>query len=70
MTVQEQIELTVQEQLELLTQMLRLLEEMQSSPDFLGKNDVDNYLRWSIKHLAEDMWGRMVIKNYGNYGHA
>jgi hypothetical protein len=62
--------MTVQQQLELLTRMLRLIEEMQTSPDFIGKNEVDNYLRWSTKHLAEDMWGRMVIKDYGSYGDA
>jgi hypothetical protein len=62
--------MTVEQQLELLTRLLRLVEEMQTSPDFVGKNEVDNYLRWSTKHLAEDIWGRMVIKDYGTYGDA
>lgn len=63
--------MTVQQQLELLTRMLRLIEELQSEhADFIGKNEVDNYLRWSVKHLAEDIWGRVVIKDYGDNGNA
>jgi hypothetical protein len=63
--------MTVEQQLELLTRMLRLLEELQTEhAKFIGKDEVDNYLRWSVKHLAEDIWGRVVIKDYGINGDA
>jgi hypothetical protein len=59
--------MTVDEQVLLLTRMLRLIEEMKTAhADFIGKNEVDNYLRWSAKHLAEQIWSRTIVKDYGN----
>jgi hypothetical protein len=36
----------ISQQLELLARMVRLIEEMQNSADYLGKQDVIAHLRW------------------------
>jgi hypothetical protein len=62
--------MTVEQQVLLLTRMLRLIEEMGTSADFIGKNDVEQYIRWASRHLADDMWQRVIAKDYGTNGNA
>ena len=45
-----------------LTRIVRLIEEMKDQSDFLGKDDVINHLRWTVKAIAEDIW--MERNNY------
>ena len=62
--------MSIAEQVELLTAMVRLIEEMQSSADYLGKQDVIAHLRWSTEHLSNDVWARTIHKDYGTNGNA
>jgi hypothetical protein len=57
--------MNIQQQLELLTSMVRLIEEMQNSKDYLGKQDVVAHLRWSTEHVSREIWARTVHKDYG-----
>ena len=58
------------QQLELLARMVRLIEEMQNSADYIGKQDVLSHLRWSTDHLSRDIWARTVHKDYTTNGNA
>lgn len=60
----------IAQQLELLARMVRLIEEMQNSADFLGKNDVIAHLRWSSEHVSREIWARTVHKDYSTNGNA
>jgi hypothetical protein len=61
----------IMQQLELLTRMVRLIEEMQSTADYLGKDKVISHLRWATEHLSNDIWARTIHKHYEvNNGHA
>ena len=63
--------MTIGQQLELLTRMVRLIEEMQTAQvDYLGKDKVVQHLRWATGHLSDDIWARIVAKDYGTNGDA
>jgi hypothetical protein len=53
------------QQVDLLTSMVRLIEEMQSSPDYLGKEKVVSHLRWASEHISNEIWARTIHKDYG-----
>ena len=57
--------MTIGQQLELLTRIVRLIEEMQNSADYLNKQDVIAHLRWSSEHVSREIWARTVHKDYG-----
>lgn len=58
--------MNLDEQVLLLTRILRLIEEMKTAhADFIGKSEVDNYLRWAAKHLSQEIWSRTITKDYG-----
>jgi hypothetical protein len=51
--------------------MVRLIEEMQSTADYIGKDKVISHLRWGTEHLSNDIWARTIHKHYEvNNGHA
>ncbi len=58
------------QQVELLTRIVRLIEEMQNSADYLGKQDVVGHLRWASDHLSRDIWARTIHKDYKTNGNA
>jgi hypothetical protein len=58
------------QQLELLARMVRLIEEMQNSADWLNKQDVVAHLRWSTEHLSREIWARTIHKDYATNGNA
>jgi hypothetical protein len=58
-------QMNIEQQLELLIRMVRLIEEMQSTADYLGKDKVVSHLRWSTEHLSNDIWARTIHKHYG-----
>ncbi len=60
----------ISQQLELLARMVRLIEEMQNSADYLGKQDVVAHLRWSTEHLSREIWARTIHKDYATNGNA
>jgi hypothetical protein len=57
-------QMNIKQQLELLIRMVRLIEEMQSTADYLGKEKVVSHLRWSTEHLSNDIWARTIHKHY------
>lgn len=57
--------MNLQQQVLLLTSMVRLIEEMQSSADYLGKEKVVSHLRWASEHMSNEIWARTIHKDYG-----
>jgi|GWRWMinimDraft_15_1066023.scaffolds.fasta_scaffold00253_2 hypothetical protein len=58
--------MTVEQQVLLLTRIVRLIEEMQTAQaDYIGKDKVVQHLRWATGHLSDDIWQRVVSKDYG-----
>ena len=62
--------MNIEQQLLLLTRIVRLIEEMQKSDDYLNKQDVIAHLRWSSEHVSREIWARTIHKDYGDYGNA
>jgi hypothetical protein len=60
----------ISQQLELLARMVRLIEEMQNSADWLNKQDVLAHLRWSSEHVSREIWARTIHKDYSTNGNA
>ena len=52
--------MNIEQQLELLTNMVRLIEEMQHTADYLGKDKVVSHLRWATEHLSNDIWAKTI----------
>jgi len=52
------------QQLELLARMVRLIEEMNGTADYIGKEKVVSHLRWATEHLSNDIWARTIHKDY------
>jgi hypothetical protein len=57
--------MTLEQQVLLLTRIVRLIDEMQKSDNFLGKDDVISHLRWSSEHVSREIWARTIHKDYG-----
>lgn len=62
--------MNIEQQLELLTRMVRLIEEMQNSANWLNKDDVVAHLRWSSEHVSREIWARTIHKDYSTNGNA
>jgi hypothetical protein len=58
--------MTLEQQVLLLTRIVRLIEEMQKSDDYLNKDDVIAHLRWSSEHISREIWARSIHKDYGS----
>lgn len=58
--------MTLEQQVLLLTRIVRLIEEMQASADYLGKDTVVGHLRWSSEHVSREIWARTIHKDYGS----
>ncbi len=57
--------MTLDEKVLTLTRILRLIEEMKTAhADFIGKNDVEQHLRWAATHIADDIWQITIHKHY------
>ncbi len=54
----------------LLRELTALIETIQKQPDFIGKDEVEQYLRWACNHLADDILQTITDKNYKTNGHA
>jgi hypothetical protein len=45
----------MKQKIELLKELLVIIEEMNGTQDFIGKDDVQQRLRWTAKSLAEQI---------------
>ncbi|CAB4159765.1 hypothetical protein UFOVP718_12 [uncultured Caudovirales phage] len=58
--------MNIEQQILLLTRMVRLIDEMQTAhEDYLCKDKVLSHLRWSTEHLSNQIWARIIVKDYG-----
>ena len=48
---------------ELLTQIIQALNMVLAMPDFLGKDDVEQHLRWAAKQYANRIYLQSLIDN-------
>ena len=48
---------------ELLTQIMQALSMVLAMPDFLGKNDVEQHLRWAAKQYANRIYLQSLLDN-------
>lgn len=62
--------MNLEQQVLLLTRIVRLIEEMQNTADYLNKQEVVAHLRWSSEHISREIWARTVHKDYGTNGDA
>lgn len=58
--------MTLEQQVLLLTRIVRLIEEMQKTDNYLGKDEVIAHLRWSSEHVSREIWARTIHKDYGS----
>lgn len=63
-------EMNIEQQVLLLTRIVRLIEEMNGSADYLGKDTVVAHLRWASEHVSREIWARTIHKDYGDNGNA
>lgn len=62
--------MNLEQQVLLLTRIVRLIEEMQTTADYLNKQEVVAHLRWSSEHISREIWARTIHKDYGTNGDA
>jgi hypothetical protein len=48
--------MTIKELLDVLGSITRLIDELEQTADFMGKDEVNNYLRWTAKNIAKAIW--------------
>jgi hypothetical protein len=63
-------EMNLEQQVLLLTRIVRLIEEMNGTADYLGKEKVVSHLRWASEHISNEIWARTIHKDYGDNGNA
>ena len=51
----------ISEQMKALREIVELIETLQKQPDFLHKDEIEQYLRWAGKHLADNIWQMTVL---------
>ena len=58
--------MTLDEQVLLLTHIVRLIDEMQKTDNYLGKDEVISHLQIASEHVSREIWVRSIHGNYGN----
>ena len=48
---------------EVLKQIMQALSMVLAMPDFLGKDDVEQHLRWAAKQYAERIYLQSLVNN-------
>ena len=48
---------------EVLKQIMQALNMVLAMPDFLGKDDVEQHLRWAIKQYANRIYLQSLVDN-------
>lgn len=48
--------MNISELINVLSSITRLLDDLEKTADFVGKDDVTNYLRWTAKNIARTIW--------------
>lgn len=62
--------MTLDELVNLFARIVRLIEEMHNTADYLGKDKVVSHLRWTSEHISNEIWARSIHKDYGDNAHA
>ena len=62
--------MNLEQQVLLLTRIVRLIEEMNGTADYLSKETVVSHLRWSSEHISREIWARTIHKDYGDNGNS
>ena len=52
----------ISEQMKALREIVELIETLQKQPDFMHKDEIEQYLRWAGKHLEDNIW-QMTVNN-------
>ena len=53
--------MTIKELLDLLGAVTRLIDELERCSDFLHKEEIQQYLRWTAKDIAKAIWEMELI---------
>lgn len=48
--------MTIKELIDLLGAVTRLIDELERSSDFIHKEEIQQYLRWTAKDIAKAIW--------------
>lgn len=48
--------MTIKELIDLLGAVTRLIDELERSADFIHKEEIQQYLRWTAKDIAKAIW--------------
>jgi lysine/ornithine N-monooxygenase len=48
--------MSIKELLDLLGSVTRLIDELERSTDFIHKDEIQQYLRWTAKDIARAIW--------------
>lgn len=48
--------MSIKELLDLLGSVTRLIDELERSSDFIHKDEIQQYLRWTAKDIAKAIW--------------
>lgn len=48
--------MNIKELIELLGSFARLIDELERSADFIHKDEIQQYLRWTAKNIAKTIW--------------
>lgn len=48
--------MSIKELLDLLGSVTRLIDELERSADFLHKEEIQQYLRWTARDIAKAIW--------------
>jgi hypothetical protein len=48
--------MNIKELIDLLGSFARLIDELERSADFIHKDEIQQYLRWTAKNIAKTIW--------------
>jgi hypothetical protein len=53
--------MSIKELLDVLGSLTRLIDDMERSADFIHKDEIQSYLRWTAKNVAKAIWEMELI---------
>lgn len=53
--------MSIKELLEVLSAVTRLIDQLERSADFIHKDEIQSYLRWTAKNVAKAIWEMELI---------
>jgi len=48
--------MTQQERIKTIKSIIEVLKALETCPDFIGKDDVEKWLRWALKETSEKLY--------------